>query len=90
MIDDYKVCLALKRQVFRCLKKGVTTGQVVTIVTRPMWKAWCRFVGTPETSMPYNCSWAHPMKEQICGTTTLIAPGETMASLSYVRKPTPE
>lgn len=49
-LDD-EVMRALIHQVSKAVPEGGSERDVLTFVTRPMWRMWCRAVGLPEEVM---------------------------------------
>lgn len=79
--DDTEIMRKLIHQVQRAAEGGVET-RVRTIVTRPMWRAWCRAVGLPENSKPTQ--WLGPAQtRRIFGSETVVVESNEMFSLSF-------
>jgi len=81
MIDDAAIISAMIEQVSKAVPKGGNETDVITLVSRPMWRAWCRAVGIPEFSEPTEWKGCHTFR--IYGSRTIIVESEQMAAASF-------
>lgn len=74
-ITDDQILRALVGQVAKTVPKGENEHSVETIISRPMWEAFCRGAGLPEDTKPrLGCS--------VYGSETRIVESEAMFSFS--------
>lgn len=80
-MTDREIMCALIGQVSLAAHGGVETS-VRTIITRPMWNAFCRAVGNPEDSEPTE--WLG-IKDtlRVYGSETIVIDHPEMASISF-------
>ncbi len=52
MITDYDIMRALVAQVERAIAQAGPHARTLTVISRPMWRAWCRALGEPEYGEP--------------------------------------
>jgi hypothetical protein len=80
-MNDFDILRALVMQVMNATPKGKNERDVTTLITRPMWKAFCRAAG-----MPKNCSpsiW--PKTRLVCGSKTIVLDVPLMFAVSFVQ-----
>lgn len=82
MTTDDDILRALIRQVAKAMPPGQSETAVTTVVTRPMWQAWCRATGIPEDSEPTEWIGAHNT-HRIYGSRTIIVESGHMAAVSF-------
>lgn len=81
MITDDEILRHLVHQVSRATPKGKTEAAVTTIITRPMWNAFCRAINIPEDSEPTG--WIGPMSVRVYGSNTIVVDMPEMAAISF-------
>lgn len=69
-IDDRDVVLALIRQVVRAAAGGSEL-EVVTLISEPMWAAFCRGTGLPVPCEPTEWLGGHGTR-RVCGSRTVV------------------
>lgn len=89
MITDQDIMLALIGQVADAhanLKKNIcgpcTEADIQTIISRPMWNAFCRATKMPENSKPTPWLGIHKTR-RVYGSATHVVESEHMFSFSY-------
>lgn len=83
MKTDDDVMRALIGQVSRAVPKGGTERDVTTIISTPMWQAWCRAVGKPEDSQPTEWGMGK-CSNRVYGSRTLVVDNPKMIAVSGV------
>lgn len=83
MSADDRIMHALIGQVARAVPKGGTEQDVVTIISTPMWQAWCRAVGKPEDSKPTTWGMG-PEHNRVYGSRTIVVDNPKMIAVSGV------
>lgn len=78
-----QVCGALMAGVVATGKKSLTEMDVVTIITRPMWRAFCRGCGMPENCNPTE--WKGLATRRVYGSETIVIESDEMWSASRIR-----
>lgn len=68
---DFQIMCQLIKQVQRARPPGCNERRVTTIITRPMWEAWCRAVEMPTDSVPVNDGPAE-QRNSVYGSTTYV------------------
>lgn len=61
--------------------KGRREDQVTTIITRPMWNAFCKEIGLPENSIPTE--WIGKDTIRVYGSKTIVIESDKLAAISY-------
>lgn len=83
MNADDRIMHALIGQVARAVPKGGTERDVTTIISIPMWRAWCRAVGMPEDSQPTE--WGIGVESnRVYGSRTIVVENDKMIAVSGV------
>ena len=54
---------------------------VTTVITRPMWEAWCRATGIPEGAQPSE--WRGVGSYRVYGSETVVIESPEMAAVSF-------
>ena len=81
MKNDNEIMRALINQVMKAAH-GKPETEVVTFITKPMWRAFCRATGLPRNSSPTE--WQGIKKTiRVFGSHTIIVPGKKLASVSF-------
>lgn len=80
MSDDEVMC-ALIGQVAQAARGSVEC-DVTTIITRPMWNAFCRATKMPENSEPTAWLGIHKTR-RVYGSETIVVDRPEMASISF-------
>ncbi len=83
MNADDRIMHALIHQVARAVPAGGTDQDVTTIISTPMWAAWCRAVGKPEDSEPTEWG-TGPNHNRVYGSRTLVVDHPKMLAVSGV------
>jgi len=79
--DLSEIMRALINQVTKAAD-GDVERNVITFITRPMWVAWCRAVGSPEDSEPTD--WLGIDKtHRVYGSKTIVIEKPGMESMSF-------
>lgn len=79
--EDDLVMRSLVHQVSKATPRGGTEQDVITFISLPMWKAFCRATGMPETSKPTK--WLGPKDtHRVYGSVTVVVPSKAMFALS--------
>lgn len=79
---DRSIMSALIGQVAKSVPEGCAETSVTTIVSRPMWRAWCRGTGMDEDSK--STPWVgNPNTRRIYGSETVIVESEQMFAVSF-------
>ena len=82
---DQSIFLALIRQVTQAVPDGQSETSVTTVVSRPMWHAWCRGTGMGENSEP--TAWiGNPNTQRIYGSETVVVESEKFFAISFAGK----
>ncbi len=81
IFSDADILRALIEQVSKAVPNGGNETDVITLVSRPMWRAWCRGAGIPEGSQPTE--WIGSYTFRIYGSRTIIVESELMAAASF-------
>ena len=81
MIADDDILRQLIHQVAKAVPKGENETAVTTVVTRPLWNAWCRAAGIPENSEPTGWDGCHA--NRIYGSKTIVVESDAMAAVSF-------
>lgn len=79
-IKDDEILRALIHQVMKAAN-GKSEQEVVTYITRPMWRAFCRATGTPTTATPTG--WAGSATVRVFGSRTIVVPSTKLESISF-------
>lgn len=82
-MSDSTIMCALIHQVTKATPAGGTERDVTTIVSRPMWQAWCRSIGAPEDSEPTEWG-TGPNHNRIFGSRTIVVENPKMLAVSGV------
>lgn len=78
---DQEILRALINQVMKAAD-GRNEQEVVTFITKPMWRAFLRATGTPESSEPTE--WSSGAKCcRVYGSKTVVLPSKQMKSASF-------
>lgn len=78
--EDREIMIALIGQVANAAQGSVET-KVRTVISRPMWRAWCRAVGVPQNSKP--TAWLGIGKTiRVYGSETIVFESDEMVSAS--------
>jgi hypothetical protein len=73
---------ALIHGVARAVPAGGNESDVTTVLTRPMWRSWCRAVGWPEDCEPTE--WLGiGQTRRVYGSRTIIVPGAGYVAASF-------
>lgn len=82
---DSQIAFALIHQVTKAVPAtcGANEQSVRTIITRPMWKAWCRFTVSPENSEP--TAWLGKKTLRVYGSETIVVESDVMQSVSFAK-----
>lgn len=78
-----QVCTALMAGVVATGQKSLNERDVVTYITRPMWRAFCRGCGMPENCNPTE--WKGLATRRVYGSETIIVESDEMWSASRIR-----
>lgn len=85
MLSDDDILRSLIYQVSKAVPAGKTEQDVTTIITRPMWDAWCRAAGIPVGSEPGT--WKGAVNTvRVYGSHTIVVDGSMMFSVSFQRR----
>lgn len=77
------VRLALVDQVANAVPPGGNERDVTTIISRPLWRVWCRAMGHPEDSEPTE--WGiSPNHIHVYGSYTIVVENPKMIAVSGV------
>lgn len=79
-LDD-KILVNLIIQVASAVPEKGTELDVTTIITRPMWRAWCRAIRVPEDSEPTD--WIGQNTIRVYGSKTIVVESDIMAAVSF-------
>lgn len=79
-MNDDEIGRDLIKQVATAMPRNGTEQNVVTHVSRPMWRAWCRFVQMPEDSRP--TAWFGIGTHRIYGSETIIVESNEFFAVS--------
>ncbi len=79
-IDD-----AILRELVGQVSKAVPAGQseraVTTVISRPMWEAWCRATGIPKGAKPSE--WRGIDSYRVYGSKTVVIESSEMVAVSF-------
>lgn len=79
---DEQIMLELVGQVACVARNGKPETAVTTIITRPMWAAFCRATGMPPNCEPTE--WFGVKKtRRVYGSRTIVVEAEEMAAVSF-------
>jgi hypothetical protein len=82
--QDHELTSALIGQVGKAVPKGENELSVTTLITRPMWEAWCRACNLPEDSEPTE--WLGSKETiRVYGSRTIVIESDMMASVSFAQ-----
>jgi len=82
--NDEELMCALIAQVAKACPKGKAETSVTTIITRPLWRQWCRAVGMPQNSKPTG--WIGIDKtNRIYGSETIVVESKAKVAISFVK-----
>ncbi len=82
-MNDNEVMRVLIGQVSKAVPRGGSERDVTTIITRPMWRAWCRAIGIPCECKP--CAWGSASNHnRVFGSRTLVVDNPKMLAVSGV------
>jgi hypothetical protein len=82
---DFQVMVALVHQVSKAVPKGGNERDVTTIITRPMWQAFCRATNEPEDSEPTD--WLSLASTRVFGSQTIVVESPAWRAVSLVMRP---
>ena len=82
-MSDHELMSTLIGQVARAVAPGKSECSVTTLITRPMWREWCRVVGAPEDSVPTE--WTGDSTLRVYGSKTVIVESEAMMAVSFAQ-----
>lgn len=82
-MSDAEIMCMLIGQVSKAVPAGGTERDVTTIISQPMWQAWCRAVGKPEDSQPTEWG-TGPDHNRVYGSRTLVVDNPKMLAVSGV------
>jgi len=84
-VSDREILCRLIEQVAKAVPEGKAETSVRTIVSRPMWDAWCKATGIPIGSNPTE--WKGPVATyRIYGSQTEVVESDTMFAVSFPMK----
>ena len=72
----------LIEQVESATPKGKTELDVVTLITRPLWRMWCESVGIPADSEPSK-EWCGTGTKRVYGSRTIVVDSDKLAAISF-------
>lgn len=78
---DEEIMCALIGQVSQAAQGG-SEREVRTVITRPMWNAFCRATKSPENSEPTEWLGMGPTI-RVYGSETIVVEGDSMRSFSF-------
>ncbi len=78
-VSDDTIMCELIQQVTKAVPAGKSELAVTTVITLPMWQAWCRAVELPTWALPHH-GWG------VYGSFTIVLDCEELFSYSYPTK----
>lgn len=81
-ITDEQIVRALIVQVASAVPPGGNERDVTTVISRPMWNAFCRATGIPEDSEPTRWVGANETR-RVYGSATVVVENGEMISVSF-------
>ena len=82
--EDHELMSALIGQVRKAVPAGKSEEAVTTLITRPMWRAFCRALDMPEDSVPTEWLGMHGTI-RVYGSRTIVTESDMMASVSFAQ-----
>lgn len=83
--QDRFVMMALIAQVSKARPAQGSERDVRTLISRPMWNAFCRATKLPEDSEPSE--WLGTESHRVFGSETVVFESDEMISVSFAMKP---
>lgn len=83
MFLDPNIVPPLISQVTKAVPARGSERDVITLITRLFWRAWCAAVGLPENCEPGE--WEGINSRRVYGSETVIVEGEDMRAMSFAR-----
>ena len=81
MISDDEILRSLVHQVSKAAMSG-SERDVITYISRPLWKLWCHAVGYPEDSEPTQWLGLHKTR-RVYGSETVVLKSDLLFSVSF-------
>ncbi len=81
---DQDLMCALVHQVTKAVpkKSGGCESDVTTVITRPLWRRWCRAVGLPKNCEPTG--WVGITKtRRVYGSKTIVVESDVEVAISF-------
>jgi len=78
---NQEIVHALIKQVSLARPDGESERAVTTLITRPLWKRWLAFFGSPEDTEPTE--WLGTSSERIYGSKTIVIESDRLESVSF-------
>jgi hypothetical protein len=86
---DFQIMKALMDQVRKAVPLGGSERDVTTIISRPMWQAWCRAVDMPENSEPTEWLGIHKTMRVYGSRTIVVENPKWLACSGYLSSHSP-